>query len=205
MIRMSRLAAVALVAASLLSFVPQEAAEVKIGELNLKDPEFDDLSHLLRVQKTSGRYALKGRIRQVGLVFEVHKKGAKKAELIRSPKVSSETAGDRQGQFSIQIADLDYLKLGAEAKKTSRVLFAFNEGGVTIAGHSDVPKTLFDFSEVRGSGLFKPEVLDKRRIPLFWKAGGADGPIAFGARPGKVIEGNPELDVLIAYLECDLE
>jgi hypothetical protein len=118
---------------------------------------------------------------------------------MQSPTLGGDKDEGRQGRFTIQIADLEILKLG-DAQGQTRVYFSLQEGGTSTASHTDFPKAWFDFSSIRGSGTFKPRVQGKNRIPLFWRVAGREGAIAFGDTPEAVLEKNPEMEVLIASL-----
>lgn len=202
---MSRLVAwsvVMTIAGGALSFSPAQEEEVVVRSLTMSEPGIDDLAHVLDIEKVSGDFDLRGDIKNLRIVMEIHNKGKKVGEAIRGVQLSSATAGNRKGKFSIQIVDLDYLKLGEAPKGHQRVFFALHIAGNTAFAHTDLPKTTFNFGETKGGGSSLVRHADKGRIPLFYKVAGP-APVFRPGKPADVPKDNDENNVLTAYLEVE--
>ena len=190
-------------AATALSFAPGRQEGVVVRSCKVSEPSFDDLGHVLGVVRLGGEFDLRGVTNRVGLFFEIHKKGKRSGDPIRSVFLAARKEEQRQGRFSIQVADLDHLKLGDAPKGHHRVFIALQEGGSTCRGAFDLPKALFDFSTIRGAGTFAVVRAEKGRIPLFYRVGGIVAAIGAGETPDQVLKSNAEADVLLAYLEVE--
>ena len=203
MYTLARLGLIATVAAAALSFMPVQDEGVTVTSLKFADSPIDDLAHVLRVTRISGEYDLAGVTNRAGLLFEIHRKGKRVGDPIRSVFLAGRHERNRQGKFSIQVADTDYLKLGDAGKGNHRVMVAVQEGGTTCRGSIDVPKTVFDFSMTRGGGTFTAPRAEKGRIPLFYRVGGAATAVGAGESLEQVLKNNAESDVLVVYLEVE--
>jgi hypothetical protein len=201
--RIRRLVVVLAFVTPALSFAPPQDEKIVVRALRLVAPEFDDLGRLLHIEKITGEYELGGKISSVGIVMEAYKKGVLSGEPIRSSRLLGSKPEDRMGRFTIQIADLDYLKLGDAPKGLSRVFIAFKEGASSGWSHVDIPKSQFDFSAMRSGGGYADFRPVRGRIPLFWKLSGTVQIVTTGETPEEVLRKNPDADILRAYLEVE--
>ena len=198
-----RLAVTVAVAVASLSLAPAQDEKIVVRTLKLGAADFDDMCRLLHIEKISGEYDLAGKITSVGVVMEAYKKGKLSGNPIRSVKQMEAKPGDRKGRFTIQIADLDYLKLGDAPKGHCRVFMALQEGVNAGWAHVDVPKEQFDFSAMRSGGGYSDFRPVKGRIPLFWRLSGNEQIVSTGETPDEVLRKNPDANILRAYLEVE--
>lgn len=202
--RAHALRSIACVAA--LSFAAiASAAEPELVSVSIEQPGVDDLSHLLRVRKISGRFELNKPVTQAALVLEVYKDG-KKVPDAPSLDIHCEFGnGGTAGRFSLQAADLDYLRLDKAKDGHCRVLL-----GMTLAheepaaramalGHTDVPKSTVDFSRLTAFATANWKQAEGERRPLFTLGGPEARRLSSSVE--RSIEANPEAEIVIGYLE----
>ena len=108
-------------------------------------------------------------------------------------------------RFAIQIIDLDYLRLPAGKPRHCRWRLNLEDiGGRGIGAEvKDIPKTVFDFDLHSGSsssGVFPPPHRDEARFPVKWLMQGPPGKVRSENTPEKLIESNPDSDIVIVYV-----
>lgn len=180
-----------------LSFKAPQADKITVKELTVVERDIEDIAHLLQVNKFVGSYRLEGKVARLSLRIDFYNKGEKSATSIGGVWLGSPEPRSRSGKYCLQIGDLDYLPLGGGKKGHSRVHLRFTEGNVSSWKSDDVPKSVFDFSQMSGGGSFEVRASDKGEVPVFYRfaKGGSTG----GATPEEVIRNCANTDLLIAY------
>jgi len=184
-------------AAFLLSGSSMQDGEPKLNELKVVEDERDDLSRLLHVEKVSGSYSISGKAAFVGITLEIQRPG-QEVQKLQGPRLPAGKDGVRNGKFSIQFVDLDYLRLGDSPKNHSRLLITLQEKGQPWSAELNVPKADFDFTAFAEGGSSRVTRFEDGRAPLFWRK---------GKRPdGGVNKNAPkEETVVTAYLTVHTE
>ena len=185
-------------------------------QVTLKTADIDDVANILHIFKTSGKAQFPAPVKKVQLVLKFYKAGRlvknldNAAPLVDVSGVFQKVDAVR---FSLQAADLDYLRLDwrqptdVNAKNAYRLLLnlqldeAATGAVVTGSGGSvDVDKDVFDFGQMTSSGVFAgPADPTAEEIPLFYLVVNTDGLVGAGT-PADLLAKNPKADVLIASL-----
>jgi hypothetical protein len=181
---------------------PPPAATPEFATLNIERAPVHDLAHLLQITKLSGDFQLKSPAQRATLAIEIYHNGQRIDTLPKAEASLGLGGGILSGEFSVQIADLDYLKLGDSKPRHCRVLLNIalrgeNEYGAT-RDTEDIPKGSCDLTLLNGFVTTRSHDATADRIPLFCLA----GPNAqyLSSSVEQVLEKNPEANVLVAYL-----
>ena len=168
--------------------------------LTLDTPRIDDTARLLKITNRSGAFQLRAARASLELDLDFYKSGKKVEDRGLSIAVRSGKPADR-GKFSVQLADLDYLRLGDGPAAHLRAYAAVEFGGATASYTKDVPKDVFDVSEITGTQTFGPEHSTSTEVPLFWIVARTGQIRGRKLSPAEVIRAHAEGDVLIAVLK----
>lgn len=181
---------------------PQKAGPVK--SITLTTEEFGDLEQVLNIKKAAGAYELASKASRHRLRFEFYHKGQKHKDDALGGGIqipAAEATG--WGKYWVRLIDLDYLPLGGAKPGHTRVHLQFLVGGQTMRTSFDVPKTLFNVSDVNSIQVFRPSVAIQGKVPLFCMLANTSTVRGGGLTPADVVQMNPEADVLVAILEFE--
>lgn len=203
---MRTLAVRSIACAAALSFAATvPAAGPELVSVSIERPGVDDLSHLLGVRKVSGRFTLDKPVKIAALVLEVYRDGEKVPDAPRLDIHCEFGNGGTAGEFSLQAADLDRLRLDQTKEKHCRVLLGMAlsqdepEARAMALGHTDVPKSIVDFSRLTGFASANWKQADDARRPLFTLASPEARTLSSSVE--RTIERNPDAEIVVGYLE----
>jgi hypothetical protein len=135
--------------------------------------DINDLGPLLHIERYQGQVKLNTGFRTARLVIAAYKKG-QPVELPNSDAelpIQEDTACDLK--YVVQVADLDFLRLGDAKKNHCRMRMTLREPeGATVTLEHDIAKDVIDLSKVSNIG-FDERAATSGETPLFWfKQGG---------------------------------
>jgi hypothetical protein len=173
----------------------------QVTSVTVRDPAIDDVDQLLHITRRSGRVVLGADAPTGRLEIEFYEGGKKLPITIRGGgyDVRRSPADKRTVDFSLQAADLDWLKLGDGPKGHCRVMLKLATASVGATATNDVPKDLFDFRQVTGGSSFDAKAATATDVPLFWLVTDTNWVVG-GPTVEKVIELNPKGKLAIAFL-----
>lgn len=189
--------------------VKPQAKKEATPKVTLKAQELDDVASMLHIYKQSGKVELPNLFYKAGLKLDCYKAG----RLIKQPLLDAglfdftgTNAKVNGAQFCLQAADLDYLPLAGGKKGFCRLqihlqLITSDAGTAPggIGSWNDVPKDVFDLSQVVSAGTFPAETGSPDITPLFYLL--ANTKESVGANTvADVIAKNDKADVLIVSL-----
>lgn len=172
-------------------------------KITFRGDDIGDVASLLEIQKHVCEVELRPNVpfERLSLDIEFYKDGQKQKT---SPSgLAFEKVGKWEKIIPVKVAflvaDLDYLPLRGAVKNHHRMQVKMALKGSNSRSNTDVPKELFDFSHVSGSGPFPPEASSATEAPLFFiKARSRE--LTNAHTVSEFLEKNAKGDVLIAYL-----
>jgi hypothetical protein len=181
---------------------PPEAGGKLARKITPLQPGAGDLATVLQVYQTGCEIEL-GAVPEraaLGVKLEFYKKGRKADFTLPCPTHQRPGGFPRRIRISLLAVDLDYLPLAGGKKGHYRVHVCENISGRSC-GVEDVPKEVFDFSQIRTSSVLSVADGSPTEVPLFFVA--AQTGISTDANTvQQVIEDYKEGDLLIAYLRA---
>ncbi len=187
---------------------PQAAAENPLAtKITFRGDDIGDVASLLEIQKLVCEVELRPKIpfERLSLDIEIYKDGQKQKT---SPSGLAFKDDEWEKIIPVKVAflvaDLDYLPLRGAVKNHHRMQMKMALKGGYSRGNADVPKELFDFSRVSGSGPFPPEAGSATEAPLLYIKARSRG-ITNAKSVSEFLEKNSKGDVLIAYLRVRKE
>jgi hypothetical protein len=143
------------------------AGDKQPDEVTLRDAEVGDVAKVLGIAKRSGEFKLSRQAKSWGVRFDFYN-GGKKSRSMVGGRLTHNDPQPAAGRFAVVAVDLDYLSLKGGKPGHCRVLVDLATRGGTIQATEDIPKAVFDFSKVAGSGSFDRSGDTKSEVPLFW-------------------------------------
>jgi hypothetical protein len=191
-----------------LETAPQAAATYPLAtKITFRGDDIGDLASLLEIRKLVCEVELRPKVpfERLSLDVEFYKDGQKQKT---APAGLAFKADEWEKIIPVKVAflvaDLDYLPLRGAVKNHHRMQVKMALKGGFSRGNTDVPKELFDFSRVSGSGPFPPKASSATEAPLlFIKARSRD--LTNADTVSEFLEKNSTGDVLIVYLRVRKE
>jgi hypothetical protein len=192
-------------------FTPMRAApfakKTLATKITFRRDDIGDVASLLEIQKHVCEVELRPQVpfERLSLDIEIYKDGQKQKT---SPSGLAFEYNKWEKIIPVKVAflvaDLDYLPLRGAVKNHHRMQVKMALKGSGSRSNTDVPKELFDFSHVSGSGPFPPQAGSATEAPLFFIKARSRG-LTDAGTVSEFLEKNAEGDVLIAYLRVRKE
>jgi hypothetical protein len=171
-----------------------------LRSLTMKDDAVDDIADALGIKKRSGAFELRREARGARLVLDFYQGG-------KCVQTCSTNAGSlkatSQGEFSIQIVDLDYLPLGGAKPGHLRLRVKLKFAGSTGSTQKDIAKDKIGFGNQQATARFEPTDGTPRDAPLYftlYTESDAKSMIINSGTPAEQVKQHPHASLLIVRL-----
>jgi hypothetical protein len=147
------LLAVTLIAAATAVGAGQDDVKPAATSVVVKEPGFGDTDELLHITRRWGQAVLTQNTSYAGLAIDLYQNGKKLPYRVMGTGCEDTASpGEKKTiDFSVQAADLDWLKLDDGPKGHCRVRVKVNlANSIGASIFTDVPKNVFDFSNING-------------------------------------------------------
>lgn len=191
--------------ATLLAFIALSAsglAEPRAVEFNPTKQSVHDIHNILGINKYGGTLKTDVPIKTLNLRISFFKDG----KLIKSQNMGtgiSSNNSHQQAEISVQLLDLDHLKIQGAEPNTYRIHYATEfTNDMSSSGHRDVSKSIFDGSGGLGS-VAGAHFIGNDQIPnpILWLIASRNGKIVNTGELDSVIAENPGADIMVVHLE----
>lgn len=180
---------------------PPEAQGTLARRIMRQQPAVGDLASVLHIHKSycEVEFGVVPRSATLRVEFEFYKNGRKTSFAVEGGAIQMADRVYKHATISLQAADLDYLPLAGGQKRHCRVQVDLEVDSTQSGSGTDIPKDVFDFSQVRGNSGFPVAAGSPTEVPLFFLV--ANTNLVTGANTVKeAIENNQKGDLLIAFL-----
>jgi hypothetical protein len=180
---------------------PPEAREMLTRRITRQQPAVGDLASVLHIHKSycEVEFGAVPKSATLRVEFEFYKNGQKAAFAVGGGAIQLADRVPKHAKISLQAVDLDYLPLAGGQKRHCRLQVDLEVDSTRSGAGTDIPKEVFDFSQVGGNSGFPVAAGSLTEVPLFFLV--ANTHKITGANTVKeAIQSNQEGDVAIAFL-----